>query len=145
MAFGGPPPGNVASGRSLEGRQGLARALQAIRAGEAGGLVVARPDRLSRSVIEAAQTIERARLEGRTWSPSTSASTSPPLPAMAHMTAVFAQLERRLIGERTRAALAMRRAQGVRLGRPPGLPEQLRGGSASSAVEASPCRRSPNS
>lgn len=32
--------------------------------------------------------------------------------------AVFAELERRLIGERTKAALAVKRAQGVRLGRP---------------------------
>ena len=119
---------DVASGRSLEGRQGLATALQAIRAAEATGLVVAKLDRLSRSVIDAAQTIERARREG--WNLvaldlgvdfSTAAGE-----AMAHMTAVFAQLERRLIGERTRAALAVRKAQGVRLGRPPVLPEQLR-------------------
>ena len=35
------------------------------------------------------------------------------------MLATFAQFERRLISERTRAALACTRAQGVRLGRPP--------------------------
>ena len=90
--------------------------------------MVAKLDRLSRSVIDAAQTIERARREG--WNLvaldlgvdfSTAAGE-----AMAHMTAVFAQLERRLIGERTRAALAVRKAQGVRLGRPPALTEQLR-------------------
>ncbi len=45
---------------------------------------------------------------------------------MANMTAVFAQLERRLIGERTKAALAMRQAQGVRLGRPVVLPASVR-------------------
>jgi DNA invertase Pin-like site-specific DNA recombinase len=37
---------------------------------------------------------------------------------MAQVIAVFAELERRLIGERTKAALAAKRAQGVRLGRP---------------------------
>lgn len=43
--------------------------------------------------------------------------------AMAAMMATFAQLERRLIGERTREALAVKRAQGVRLGGPRLLPE----------------------
>ena len=37
---------------------------------------------------------------------------------MAQVLAVFAELERRLIGERTKAALAVKRAQGVKLGRP---------------------------
>jgi DNA invertase Pin-like site-specific DNA recombinase len=119
---------DVASGRSLERRPGLADALAAIAAGEAAGLVVAKLDRLSRSVIDAAQTIEQARREG--WNLvaldlgvdfSTAAGE-----AMAHMTAVFAQLERRLIGERTRAALAVKKAQGVRLGRPPELPLRVR-------------------
>lgn len=135
---------DVASGRSLERRTGLAAALAAIAGGEAGGLVVAKLDRLSRSVIDAAQTIEHARREG--WNLvaldlgvdfSTAAGE-----AMAHMTAVFAQLERRLIGERTRAALAVKKAQGVRLGRPPELPLRVRrrivamhrGGSGWSAI-----------
>jgi DNA invertase Pin-like site-specific DNA recombinase len=37
---------------------------------------------------------------------------------MIGVQAIFAQLERRLISERTRAALAAKRAHGVRLGRP---------------------------
>ncbi len=36
--------------------------------------------------------------------------------------ATFSQLERRLIGERTREALAVKRAQGVRLGSPAAVP-----------------------
>ncbi|MGH3180994.1 MAG: recombinase family protein [Streptosporangiaceae bacterium] len=48
-------------------------------------------------------------------------TTTPQGAAMAQVLAVFAELERRLIGERTKAALAVRRAQGVRLGRPPTL------------------------
>jgi DNA invertase Pin-like site-specific DNA recombinase len=112
---------DVASGKSLEKRPQLAEARAAIRRGDASGLVVAKLDRLSRSVIDAAQLIETARREG--WNLvaldlgvdfSTAAGS-----AMAQMTAVFAELERRLIGERTRAALAVKRAQGVRLGRPP--------------------------
>jgi len=49
-------------------------------------------------------------------------TTTPQGAAMAQVLAVFAELERRLIGQRTRDALAVRRAQGVRLGRPPVLP-----------------------
>jgi DNA invertase Pin-like site-specific DNA recombinase len=45
--------------------------------------------------------------------------------AMANMLATFAQFERRLIGERTKAALVVRRAQGVRLGRPPMVPQSV--------------------
>ena len=37
---------------------------------------------------------------------------------MASVLATFAQFERRLIGQRTKDALAVKRAQGVRLGRP---------------------------
>ena len=37
----------------------------------------------------------------------------------ANVLAVFAQFERRLIGQRTREALAVKRLQGVKLGRRP--------------------------
>jgi DNA invertase Pin-like site-specific DNA recombinase len=46
--------------------------------------------------------------------------------AMANMAATFAQLERRMIGERTRAALAVKRSEGVRLGRPRLIDDSLR-------------------
>ena len=41
---------------------------------------------------------------------------------MASVLATFVQFERRLIGQRTRDALAVKRAQGVRLGRPREVP-----------------------
>lgn len=44
---------------------------------------------------------------------------------MAHVMASFSQFERRLIGQRTKEALAVKRAQGVRLGRPVGLPPEV--------------------
>jgi DNA invertase Pin-like site-specific DNA recombinase len=50
-------------------------------------------------------------------------TTTPAGEAMANVMATFAQLERRLIGQRTREALAVKRAQGVRLGRPPAVTE----------------------
>jgi DNA invertase Pin-like site-specific DNA recombinase len=41
--------------------------------------------------------------------------------------ASVAQWERRIIGERTREALAARKASGVRIGRPPTLPKEVVG------------------
>ena len=41
------------------------------------------------------------------------------------MLATFAQFERRLISQRTREALAVKRASGVRLGRPPTVPQTV--------------------
>jgi DNA invertase Pin-like site-specific DNA recombinase len=45
---------------------------------------------------------------------------------MANVLASFAQYERRIIGQRTRDALAIKRAQGVRLGRPRTLAGDVR-------------------
>lgn len=45
--------------------------------------------------------------------------------AMASILATFSQLERRLIGQRTREALAVKRSEGVRLGRPRALPSAV--------------------
>src|SRR3954452_12462774 len=52
-------------------------------------------------------------------------TTTPAGEAMAHLLATFAQFERRLIGQRTREALAVKRAEGVRLGRPPTVPDDV--------------------
>jgi DNA invertase Pin-like site-specific DNA recombinase len=46
--------------------------------------------------------------------------------ALAAIIATFAQLERKMIGERTRDALTEKRAAGVKLGRPRLLPDQVR-------------------
>jgi DNA invertase Pin-like site-specific DNA recombinase len=53
-------------------------------------------------------------------------TTTPAGEAMANVLATFAQFERRLIGQRTREALAVKRSEGVRLGRPRSLPEKVR-------------------
>ena len=45
--------------------------------------------------------------------------------AMANMLATFAQFERRLIGQRTKEALEVKKASGVRLGRPPQIPRSV--------------------
>jgi hypothetical protein len=52
-------------------------------------------------------------------------TTTPAGEAMAHVLATFAQFERRLISQRTKDALAVKRAAGKRLGRPPTLPRAV--------------------
>jgi DNA invertase Pin-like site-specific DNA recombinase len=44
---------------------------------------------------------------------------------MANMLATFAQLERRLIAQRTKESFEIKKASGVRLGRPPLVPRSV--------------------
>lgn len=115
-----------ASGKDLK-RPGLQAALEAIETGEAQILVVSRLDRLSRSLIDFAGLMERARKKG--WGLAAldlGVDTSTPQGEMvASVMATFAQFERRLIGLRTKEALAVKRSQGVRLGRPPVVPAEV--------------------
>ncbi|HEX9905956.1 MAG TPA: recombinase family protein [Propylenella sp.] len=57
-------------------------------------------------------------------------------PFMLHLYAALAEKERRLIAERTRAALAQRRAQGARLGNPRNAQEAAAFGRSVQAAEA---------
>ena len=117
---------DTGSGKDLN-RPGLTAALATLRTGGAAGLVIAKLDRLSRSLIDFAALMERARREG--WalvSLDLGVDTSTPQGEMlANVMATFAQFERRLISERTKAALAVLRAQGRQLGRPPVLSPAL--------------------
>jgi DNA invertase Pin-like site-specific DNA recombinase len=92
--------------------------------GEADTLVVAKLDRLSRSMLDFAQLMETARKES--WAlvalDVNVDTTTPSGEMVAGVTAVVAQYERRLIGQRTRDGLAAKRAEGVRLGRRSTLP-----------------------
>jgi DNA invertase Pin-like site-specific DNA recombinase len=101
-------------------RPGIAEALEMVESGVADALVVARLDRLSRSLLDFAALMDRARRKG--WSVAAldlGVDTSTPSGEMlASVMASFAQFERRLIGQRTKEALAVKRAEGVRLGRP---------------------------
>jgi DNA invertase Pin-like site-specific DNA recombinase len=44
---------------------------------------------------------------------------------MTHLLATFGQFERRLISQRTKEALAVKKASGVRLARPPTMPQSV--------------------
>jgi DNA invertase Pin-like site-specific DNA recombinase len=60
----------------------------------------------------------------------------------AGILSVFAQYERELIGQRTKEALAVKRAQGVRLGRPPAVSIDVRAASATIATPTRACAAS---
>ena len=108
-------------------RPGVREALRALEAGEANALVVAKLDRLSRSMLDFAALMATAQKQQ--WALvalDCAVDTSTPAgEAMAHVLATFGQFERRLIGQRTREALAIKRASGVRLGRPPTVPQAI--------------------
>jgi DNA invertase Pin-like site-specific DNA recombinase len=112
----------VGSGASMAKRPALGRVLEACRRGEAVGVVVVRVDRLSRSLADFAGLLDDARAHGYSVTALDLGVDlgSPSGELMAGVLATFAQYERRLISERTRAALAEARARGTRLGRPPG-------------------------
>ena len=109
-------------------RPGIKEALAMLDSGQASVLVAAKIDRLSRSILDFATLTKRAEDDG--WSlvaldagfDMTTASGR----MMVSVLSVFAAYERDLIAERTRKALASRKAQG----RPvsgPGLSPQVRG------------------
>ena len=108
-------------------RPGVRIALEMLREGGADALVVAKLDRLSRSMLDFAGIMAAAQKQG--WGlialDCAVDTTTPAGEAMANVLATFAQFERRLISQRTKDALAVKRAQGVRLGRPRALPEDV--------------------
>jgi DNA invertase Pin-like site-specific DNA recombinase len=110
-------------------RPALQEALRVLEGGDASALVVAKLDRLSRSLLDFTGLMAKAtRQHWALVALDVAVDTSTPTgEAMANMVATFAQLERRLISQRTREALAMKKAAGVRLGRPPTVPTSIVG------------------
>ncbi len=86
-------------------------------------LIVARLDRLARSLVDLVHImaqIEGAGVEFRSLGEAIDTST-PAGRAMMQMVGVFAEFERRMIEERTKAGREAARRRGVRLGRKPKL------------------------
>ena len=115
------------SGSTLN-RPSLTEALDRLDRGEADALVVAKLDRLSRSVLDFARVTERARRRG--WAVVALDvdvdMTTPTGELLANITSSVAQWERRIIGVRTSEAMQALKARGVRLGRPVELPGTVR-------------------
>jgi DNA invertase Pin-like site-specific DNA recombinase len=107
------------SAKSLA-RPGIAQALDMLRDGQASVLVVSKLDRLSRSILDFVSLMAIAEREG--WQlvvlDMNIDTTTPSGALVAHVMASFAEYERRIIGARTSSALQVLKSQGVRLGRP---------------------------
>jgi DNA invertase Pin-like site-specific DNA recombinase len=110
---------DVLSGKTLN-RPGVAAALTAVESGAASTLIVAKLDRLSRSLLDFAGLMRQA--QASSWNlVALDLGIDLSTPAgefMANVMASAAQWERCIIGQRTRDALAVKRGQGQRLGRP---------------------------
>jgi len=108
-------------------RPALTEALARLDRGEADVLMVSKLDRLSRSVKDFGGLLERAAK--RKWSVlclDLGVDTTTPVGEFtANVVVSASQYERRLIGQRTKDALAARKAAGVRLGRPRQLPDEV--------------------
>lgn len=108
-------------------RPAVATALEMMTKGEASVLVVSKLDRLSRSLLDFATLMDRAKREG--WQLvvlDLAIDTSTPSGSlMANVMASFAEYERQLIAARTSAALQQLKAQGRRLGRPRTMPVEV--------------------
>jgi DNA invertase Pin-like site-specific DNA recombinase len=110
-----------------EDRPGLGTALAALDSGEADALVALKIDRVSRSVLDFASLVERSDSHG--WQLVTLDvpldPTTPIGKATRSMLATFAQLERDFISQRTTEALAIKREQGVKMGRTRTVPAEV--------------------
>ncbi len=119
--------GEGVSARKMANRPVLMETLRRLDSGEADALVVKKLDRLARNVADFLNILERSR-KGK-WAliiGDLDIDTSTPLgEAMATVGATFAQLERARISERTKDALAHKKRQGIKLGRPRQLSQEV--------------------
>jgi DNA invertase Pin-like site-specific DNA recombinase len=119
---------NGRSGTTMAKRPGLAYALDLLARGHADALVVTKLDRLARSVVDLGRMMEQAKTQG--WSivildmgiDTTTANGE----LVANVVAAIGQWEARMIAERTRESLAVKRSRGEPVGRPRTLPAAVR-------------------
>lgn len=112
------------SGKNMK-RPELQNILDNIKKGDV--IMAAKLDRLSRSVLDFSELMSRAYREQ--WEivllePSVD-TTTPHGKFTANIFAAVAELEREMISQRTKEALAVLKARGVRLGAPPSIPEKV--------------------
>lgn len=115
-----------ASGKSMtvKARPLLNEALVALGTAKAQYLLAVRIDRISRNVEDFSRLMTTSRKQG--WAMVLSEmdldTTTSQGEFMANVQISVAQYERRLIGDRTKEGLALRKSQGVQLGRRASLP-----------------------
>jgi DNA invertase Pin-like site-specific DNA recombinase len=101
-------------------RPGMKEALRLLESGDGEALVCRKLDTPSRSLLELARLMASAQKQGFALV-ALDCALAPRTPAgeaLVNVLCSFAPCERRLISKRVRQALARKRAQGVRLGRP---------------------------
>lgn len=111
-----------ASATDLRGRKAWRQLLDDAAKRKVDLVLVWRIDRAFRSVLDAAQTLKRFRAWGvglRSYQEPWLDTTSPFGEALYYITVAYAQLERGILSERTKAGMARARRQGKRIGRPP--------------------------
>ena len=111
-----------ASATDLLHRESWRQLLDAASKRKVDLIVVWRLDRAFRSVLDAANTLERLRGWGaglRSYQEPWLDTTSPFGEALYYITVAYAQLERGILAERVRAGMDRAKREGVRIGRPP--------------------------
>ena len=118
----------ISGGAPAERRPGLLAALAALRENGAGLLVAAKRDRIARDTVIVAMVEQAAARAGAkvTTADGASDGAGPEGQLMRGIVDVFAAYERGVIKSRTRAALAVKRTRGERIG---GIPYRLPAGS----------------
>lgn len=103
-------------------RPGIEGAIEAVRRRRARAFVVAKRDRVDRALRDVARLMDAVTRQY--W-----ALVALEVDVRARhgrvVVATFAPYERRLLGERTRAALAARKAAGLHVGRKPAVPQEI--------------------
>ncbi len=108
----------VSGGTEIDKRPGLLAAIESLQTESASILVVAKRDRLARDVLTNAMVERLCERAGAVLASAdgTGNGDSPEAQLMRNMVAAFAQYERALIRSRTKAALAVKKARGERVG-----------------------------
>ena len=108
----------ISGGAPAEKRPGLLAALAALRENNAGLLVAAKRDRIARDTVIVAMVEQAAGRAGAAVTTADGASdgAGPEGQLMRGIVDVFAAYERGVIKSRTRAALAVKRTRGERIG-----------------------------
>lgn len=119
---------DIGSGKTLRRRDNLGLTLRDLAAGHADALVVAKLDRLSRSILDFAGIMETAAKEEWTVVVLDLGvdTTTPNGELVANIMISMAQWERRIIGDRTKSALKAVRARGTSVGRKSGVDDETR-------------------